>query len=83
MATNSTSTSVHDKIDQTMDNAKQDFKGQFRDKFDQFGVKKELRVAINAKYRITRILGVGTFAFVMKGVCRRTNTDVALKLMVN
>jgi len=40
-------------------------------------------MAINCKYKIISIIGKGKYAFVAKGVCRKTNTDVALKLMLN
>ena len=84
--TNSTITtkiSVDEKTDSPVEKEKEDLKGQLRDKFEEFGVSKELRVAINCKYRVISIIEKGAFAFVARGVCRRTNVDVALKVMVN
>ena len=83
--TTNTSIPTQESVDEKQDVPieVEDIKGQLRDKFEEFGIGKELRVAINSKYRVISIIGRGTFALVVKGVCRRTKMDVALKLMVN
>ena len=86
MVTNSTiptNTSVYEKMGNPMWEERHDLKGRLRSKFEEFGVGKELRVAINNKYKVVSIIGKGKFSFVAKGVCRRRNVEVALKLMVN
>jgi len=40
-------------------------------------------VAINSKYKIKEILGHGASGLVVKGVCRKTDKEVALKIIIN
>ena len=40
-------------------------------------------MSINSKYKIKEIIGHGAFGFVVKGVCRKTEKEVALKIMIN
>ena len=42
-----------------------------------------LREAINQKYKMTDVLGQGSYGTVSKGICKATGREVALKVMVN
>lgn len=51
------------------------------DSKDDFGCIKILREAIDKKYKLTEHLGKGSYGMVCKGVCLKTNKEVAIKIM--
>ena len=60
-----------------------DLQGEQKQQFEDLGVKEDLRIAMNRDYKINDIIGIGAFGFVVKGECRHTETEVAMKVMIN